>query len=235
MNAPAADLAKAPYPMGADQQIRQAAALLPWDLGVIRTLDMIRTQLFGDAEKAQRFAQEWAQCAVMADSREEIQNAKNNLAGLWEGAAFQQFDQYSGSVVVALNTNHAAVTAIGRTVGEFVQIVYDNYAAAIKFMGDCAADLAGLMGYGGLAVLTVYVPGVDLVTLGVFLTKLVDTLSAFVKNVNNLIVDAVSKVGTYKTSATSLLASANSFQVPSIPGGEVGHTSSWVPANRNAN
>lgn len=235
MNAPLADLAKAPYPMEADREIRQAAALVPWDLGVIKTLHLIRTQLFGDAEKAQRIAHEWAQCGVMADSREEIQNAKNNLAGLWEGAAFQQFDQYSGSVVVALNTNHSAVAGIGRTVGEFVEIIYDTYAAALKFMGDCAAELGGLMGYGGLMAATLLVPGVDLVTAGVFLTKLIDTLSSFVKNVNNLIVDAISKVGTYKTSATSLRASANSFQVPSIPGGEVGHTSSWVPANRNAN
>jgi hypothetical protein len=222
--------------MEADRQIRQAAAIARWETAPIKILDMIMNDLFpvGDAEKVERIAHEWAQCNVMAESREEIQNAKNNLTGRWEGAAFEQFDQYSGSIVVALNTNHSAVTAIGRTVGEFVQIIYDTYSAAIKFMGDCAAELVGLTGYGVVALLTFKVPGVNLVTGGVLVTKIMDTLSAFVKNVTTLVSDAISKVGTYKSSATSLRASANSFQVPSIPGGEVSHTSSWVPANRNS-
>jgi uncharacterized protein YukE len=226
--------AKAPYPEKADHEIRTAASFIPFDLGVVKTLDMIKTELFGNAEKAEHLSSEWTQCKDMSDSREEIQNAKNNLAGRWEGAAFEQFDQYSGSVVLALNNNHTALGNIGKTVGEFVQIVFDTYAAALKFMGSCAADLGGLTGYGGLAAATALIPGVDLVSAGVFLGKLVDTLQSFVKNVNDLVTNAVSQVGQYKTSATSLQASANSFQVPSIPGGEVGHTSSWIVANKKS-
>lgn len=228
-----ADLAKAPYPEHADQEVRKAASFVPWDLGVVRTLDMVKNELFGNAEKAEQLARQWAECTVMADSREDIQNAKTNLAGLWEGPAYQQFDQYTGSVVLTLNNDHATVTEVGKTLGDIVQVVYETYADAIRFVGNCAADLAGLGGYGVLAASTVAVPGVDLVTAGVFLTKLIDTLSAFVKNVDELVSASVSKVGTYKSSATSLQASANSFQAPSSPGGEVAHSASWVVADRN--
>lgn len=228
-----ADLARVPYPERADQEIRKAASFVPWDLGVVRTLDMIKNELFGDAEKAEQLARQWAQCTVMANSREEIQNAKTNLAGLWEGPAYQQFDQYAGSVVLTLNNDHAAVTEVGKTLGDIVQVVYDTYADAIRFVGNCAADLGGLGGYGLLAVSTAAVPGVDIVTAGVFLTKLIDTLSGFVKNVDDLVSASVSKVGNYKSSATSLQASANSFQMPSRPGGEVAHSASWLVAGRS--
>ncbi|QUH00449.1 hypothetical protein HUO13_06100 [Saccharopolyspora erythraea] len=75
-------------------------------LEALRVLEIINKQLFGDAEKARLLADEWAERSTMENSRVAVQDAKNNLAGLWEGPAFAQFDRYASNMVSILDTNH---------------------------------------------------------------------------------------------------------------------------------
>lgn len=236
MSAPLLNLQKMPYPEQADQQIRVYANAVPPYISnagkqAIRMLDLIKNETFGNADKVELLANEWAQCNVMSDSAREFQDATNNLVGYWEGPASQQYIQYSGSATATMNANQAAMHGVATTLANCVKTVYDTYSLALQYIGNCAGDIVGLGGYGVLAA----IPGVDIVSIPALIIKVVDTLSNFVKNVTSLVSGAVSQIGSYQSGDTSFLASGNSFRAPNEPGGELGHTNSWVVTNRKSN
>src|SRR5437016_10054698 len=139
---------KDPYPEQADQKIRQVASkfsVISSDAQqVIQTLDMIKNELLGNSEAAQRLAQDWTDCNVMSDSSKELQDAMHNLAGRWQGAAFQQYSAYSSDVVATLNNNQSTMGNIATALAHCVALVFSTYSSAIKLILNCAADLASL-------------------------------------------------------------------------------------------
>lgn len=229
-----------PYPMQADQQIRKYTNVVAPYIGpdtapkVIAQLDQIKNDLLGNIGDVSRIASELSRCAVMADSGNEIQSATNSLVGYWQGPASQQYTQYAGSLVSTMNSNQNVLTDIGKTLGDCLKTVYDTYAEAIRFIGNCAGDLAGLGGQGIVAALGQLIPGLDVLELSDFINKIIDILSDFVKNTADLLAQKYSLVGSYATSITSFLGSDKGFLVPSAPGEELGHTSSWVVVNRKS-
>lgn len=230
-------LSKAPYPEEADREIRKAAEifirLTPFgSVGVeaLRILEVINKQLFGDAEKAKLLAEQWAERSTMKDSREAVQDAKNNLAGLWEGPAFAQFDRYASNMVSILDTNHGVMKEMGTLLAGFVRIVFNTYASALTFMGQCAGEVVGI----GASAALLRVPGANIVAVADIIMRVVDALSSFVSNVTSLIADNVRSLGEHQATEVSLQALLSKFQSPATPGGEVGHTSSWVVVNRKS-
>jgi hypothetical protein len=115
------------------------------------------------------------------------------------------------------------------TLGTCVQTVHNTYATAIKFIAQCAGDLINLGIYGVLAA----IPVVDFVTGPMFVMKVIDKLTDFVKNVGGLIGDATTQIGSYKSSAISFATNANNFKQPEQLPDQVGNPGSWrvVPNN----
>jgi hypothetical protein len=227
MAAPVTSLpAKAPYPEDADRKIRAAARLVFYDAPV-QTLDLIKTQLFGSADRAEWKAQDWATSTVMSASRKEIQGAKDNLAAYWEGGAFNAFNSYASSVVGILDGNQSTMGNMSSVLGNCIVTVYQTYASAISLIGKCFADLCNVGGWVAIALATEEIPVVDVLTDAAALNKLIDALTSFVKNVTDLLSSATGQIGQYRAQGLSFQRYGSEFKIPESPGTAVGDVGGW--------
>ncbi|GAA0651346.1 hypothetical protein GCM10010174_88870 [Kutzneria viridogrisea] len=216
-----------PYPQDADNVIRPIARLA-FKTEVISLLDLIRDQLFGDADKVAAMAHQWAQNTAISDTRTELQTVKDVLGSYWQGAAYTQFNSYTTNIITTLDANQTVMANFATTLGNCAQVVQATYASAIKFIGQCAGALINL---GGLTA-SLFIPGVDLITTPVLVVKAMDKLEDFVKNVTTLIADAYNQIGTYRSSGISFAANATAFKVPeaiagSATGSVIGNARDW--------
>lgn len=219
-------LAKAPYPEDADHKIRTAAGLVFYDAPA-QTLDLIKTQLFGSADRAESKAQGWATSTVMSDSRTEIQTAKDNLSAYWEGGAFNSFNSYASSVVGILDGDQSTMGNVSSVLGNCIATVYQTYASAISFIGKCLADLFSAGAWVAVALATSEIPVVDVLTGAAALNKLIDVLTSFVKNVTDLLSSATGQIGQYRAQGLSFQRYGSEFKVPEQPGGSMGDVGGW--------
>lgn len=111
--------------------------------------------------------------------------------------------------------------------------VFSTYASAITLIGNTVANLANLGAWTAIAVATAEVPGLDLITATALADKIMDTLTAFIKDVTALVSGAVTQIGQYKSQGISFANQATQFQHPELLPGAVGHTGEWqVNPNR---
>lgn len=204
---------KPPYPQDADEKIRRAAKIVFYD-APIQTLDMIKTQLFGSSEKAEQIANDWGQNTVMNDSKTEINTAKDNLAAYWEGPAYNAFNSYAGNAVGVMDKDLATMGTIATTLGQSVATVYQTYASAITFIGNCAADLGKAGIYVLLAAGTIEIPILGEIDAALAAKQVLDALQSFVKNVTALISSATTQIGQYKSQGISFANLGQQFQNP---------------------
>lgn len=216
----------ATYPAQQDHEVRQAAIRVDYP-AVIDTLNDIRNELLGDYVRVAELANHWGQSGVMRLPREDIANAKINVAQYWAGSAHRGFDGWSGDIVGMLDRNELTMGNISIVLGEMGEEVVKTYADAIEFIGKCAGNLVGLGGYAALASGTSWIPGVNVLTTEALVTKIIDALSTFVIDVSGLIADSTERVGAYKTDGDALVVRANQFKAPVGLPREVGHPRSW--------
>lgn len=218
-------LTRAPYPHDSDAVVRQYGTL--YHPEAVTTLDAIQYQLFGNANKAYNFALTWGSNQVMSDDRTEIQTATNTLAAYWGGRAADQYNTFAGAAAGVMATNQQQIGYICNTLGDCVALVYDTYASAIKFIGQCAHDLTGIF----LAAALAPVPGVGEAAAAVIAIKV---LSDFVANVNQLLADAMSTMGGYAKEGTYFIGYASSYAAPAGGTDALGQTDAWTVKPENS-
>ncbi|WP_329068624.1 hypothetical protein [Amycolatopsis sp. NBC_01480] len=211
-----------PYPSDSDKKIREVAEKVNHP-DVIQMLDNIKNNLFGNAEKIELIAQGWASNTSMVDSRTEIQHATEKLSGYWSGPAYNQYSAYAADVTGAFDTDQSAIAAMGTTLGNCVSIVYNTYAAIVRFIGNTAADLVN----AAANVLITLIPGVGELEASNALQATIDILTGFIRNCTDLLSSAVEQFGQYKGTAIGFTASAAGFkQLTPLPD-QIGNPGSW--------
>lgn len=210
------------YPKDSDATVRQWASYLNYQ-SAIDTLDEIKDELFGNADQVDSLAYQWAQNQVMNNDQTNIQTATNNLAGNWQGPAYEQYTTFTSAVTSTLGQNQQAMGSIGNTLGNCVSIVYQTYASAINFIGSCAGALAPL----AVEAPWLAVPGVDIVDAGVMYQQASNALGQFVTNVSTLIGGAVTQIGQYKQDGVMFASASNSYKAPAAPGQLMGDPAKW--------
>lgn len=221
-----------PYPVGADLRIRRAADLVEYQ-AVIPMLNKLKNDLLGNAVRAEGLARQWAGDARMVDAKGDLNSMKYSLSRCWRGPAFNAFNQYTIDAVGIMDKNAAGFDKVATTLGSVTQIVYDTYAKAVTFIGNCAAALADLGLAAAVAFATAEVPGVNVLTSAAMLNKISATLVAFMKEVTALIAASITQMGQYKAQEVSFVSQANQFQIPeAVPNG-TNQPSQWqVNPNR---
>lgn len=208
-----------PYPVKSDKKIRHAAGIVEAE-AVVQMLTLIKTQFLGNEVRTEGLARQWATDARMVDAKGHLNSMKYSLARCWKGPAFTAFNQYTIDTVGIMDKNAGGMDKIATTMASLMQIVYDTYAKALTFIGNCAAALGNLGVQIGIAAATAVVPAVDVLTTAAVLNKISDTLAAFMKEMTTLIAGAATQMGQYKAQGISFVSQATQWQIPvAIPDG----------------
>ncbi|NBH05482.1 hypothetical protein GTY80_19775 [Amycolatopsis sp. SID8362] len=222
-------LIRQPYPVENDKLIRHWANEWYIDNGdAISTLNRIRDELFGNADQVHALAEQWAANTVIASGKQSITTATTNLAGYWQGPAAESFGSWVGSngggVLSVFESNGAAMTDIGTTLGNCAAEVYNTYGNAINAIGQCAGALAGI----ATDVAFNLVPGLNVLADIDIVDKVSSALDTFVTAVAGFIADAVKQIGAYKAQGVTVTAAANyGFTAVPPPGALVGYPDKW--------
>lgn len=229
MTGDAQALIRQPYPVENDKLIRKWAQ--DWRIDnddAVSTLNRIRDELFGSADQVHALAEQWATNTVMSSGKQSITTATTNLAGYWQGPAAESFNVWVGSngggVLSVFESNSAAMTDVGTTLGNCAAEVYNTYGNAIDAIGQCAGALAGLVTDLAFAA----VPGLDLIAGIDVVDKVSDALDTFVTAVGGFIAEAVKQIGAYKAQGVTVTAAANNgFTAVPPPGTLLGVPDKW--------
>jgi hypothetical protein len=221
-----------PYPTSSDAKIRRAAQLAQYEAPV-KALDTIKNELLGNAVRAEGLARSWADDATMTEAKGHLNSMKYALSSYWRGPAFNAFNAYTIDAVGIMDKDLAVMGTVATTLGSAVTTVYDTYAKALTFIGNCAAAITNLGLAIGIAFATAEVPVVNVLTSSAVLNKISDTLAAFVKEVTALIAAAITQMGQYKAQGISFVSQGTQFQRPEPIPTAVSHTGQWqVNPNR---
>lgn len=215
-----------PYPHDTDKKIRDTAAYVQYD-AVAQILDMIRDDLCGNAARAEGLANDWGLNATMNDAKVDLNDMRNNLASYWRGPAFNAFNLYSANAAGVMDKDLAVMGDVSKTLGTAISTVYDTYASAIKFMGNCVASLSSAGIWAVIAVATIPIPGVDVLTASAAVNKTIEVLTNFIKDVTALVSDATTQIGKYKSEGVSFANQGTQFQHPEPLPSSAGHTGEW--------
>lgn len=196
---------------------------------VIDLLKIIATEVLGDAFVVYDRAQAFARNESFELAGKDMQAAAQQVAGVWSGYGHAQFDKHAGSVVSALGANQNAVRAFADTLLQAAATVVHVYADLVDFVGQCAANLAGLGGKIAIALVTSGVPVLNLLTLDEVLSTITDAFSTFMSDATTLIANGVRTVGDLMSQAVSFDKAAASFEeIPALgSGGRIGDPKYW--------
>ncbi|TDP97044.1 hypothetical protein [Labedaea rhizosphaerae] len=198
------DKQKAPWPTDNAGKVHDAATKHHHQ-GALDMLKLIRNDLFGDADRCEELAVWWGESYYMTSCRDSVNESRENLIAYWQGGAFDSYSTYAINTTATFDRNEGALNEIAGVMTNCVGIVYDTYKMAIKFIGDCAHDLADAgIGLGEAIIFGPLAPA----KAGIEVMK---ALNNFVHNVNNLIADAVQQMGQYRENGIFLARQANDF------------------------
>lgn len=201
----------------------------------VHYLDVIEHQIYGNIPKIVTLGGHWAAEKPSSDAHADdmsvlatdISGATGTLAAYWEGAAYDAYQQYASTVSTTLKTDGQVMGQISAGLGECARIVYDTYSMMLTAVGNCAADLVGLNASNILYAIGDAIPGVDLVTISMQISKVISTLEDFVKQATNLIAGAVKEFGDSTKTALAFGASAAQFVAPPGVSSSLGQAGSW--------
>ncbi|WP_329072404.1 hypothetical protein [Amycolatopsis sp. NBC_01480] len=219
---------KPAYPEDNDKTIRDWAGLpLIGDQNAIDTLNLIKNQLFGDADKVWALGKTWSAYTTLGSEIYTIQEATNNLASDWTGDAKTQFDTFNGNVLTVLGKDQGVMTQMGVALATCAGQVYTTYANAINDMKDCANALVKAAAGAGLS----WIPVVGEVLDVAVVDELWNALNSFVTGVETLISQSIAQYGQYKQSAMSFIGQADLFSAIAAPGSKMGSSEFWTPTS----
>lgn len=222
-------LTRQPYPADNDKLVRHWAQM-PFigNDDAVSTLNRIRDEWFGNADLVHALAEQWASDPVMSSGKQTITIATTNLAGYWQGPAAESFNTWVGlngaGVLSVFESNGAAMTDIGTTLGNCAAEVYNTYGSAISAIGQCAGALSGIVTDLALTPLPVIGEIADIDAVD----SISNALDTFVNAVAGFIADAVKQIGAYKAQGVTLTAAANNgFTAVPPPGTLLGEPDKW--------
>jgi len=215
-----------PYPEESDEMIRQVAHLV-FDNAAVKALDTIRNELLGNIERAAQVADAWARNETMNNAKLEVNAMRDDLASYWKGPAYNAFSLYAGNVVGVIDKDLALMGTMSTTMGTAVTTVYNTYSSAIALIGKCAISLGSFQIWGMIGAASALIPGVDVITTGALIYKIVDVLEDFAKAANDLISSAVTQIGQYKAQGLAFTNLAAQFQQPEKLPEATNHLGEW--------
>lgn len=175
---------------------------------MVRLLSDIK-KLLGDYTDVRDIALDWADVSnVPMDIREDLRDRVGVLDDYWEGVAFDSFKGHLDQTNEALKDTHNKIVTIAKTLAGAISLVFDTWAAAIKFLASCATALVG-----------VWNPD-----------KILGALKELAGNISTLVSDAIKTMGNYVEDLTSLKIDAVTF--PTLPDNpetldSAGNTDGW--------
>jgi hypothetical protein len=102
--------------------------------------------ILGDPALAIETATAWANAAAVPPAiKEYLNNQKILLSSYWEGGAHDAFVGHLDAVLAGMDETAAKLYSLAERIADSYTLVMDTYESAITFLGDCAANLIGLM------------------------------------------------------------------------------------------
>lgn len=197
------------YPEEADKILRSLADKV--NKGEVKEkLDYVKKML-GDFGKVQRIADTWAKDSTMNDAKLELDQARQDLTGYWQGRAFDAFNTHMINVSGVHNTNQASILGLGNSLSQCITAIFEAYKSALTLIVGAAADAISLGLVGGLAIGGIFTPN-DVAS------KAIDLLNNFIKNVGGVINGVITAVRGLKDQSVYMTGVATQFQnLPETP------------------
>lgn len=198
------------YPEDADATLRKLAAAVGLLPEVGEKLDYVKKML-GDFGKVQRIADTWARDATMNDAKLEIDQARQDLTGYWEGVAFNAFNTHAINTSGVHNTNQSVLQGLGNSLTSCLTAIFEAYKSGLTLIFNTAADALALGVVGGLT------------SIGVFTStdaahKAVELLQNLIKNIGGVVNGVITTVRALKDQSVYLTGLATQFQnLPESP------------------
>jgi hypothetical protein len=105
----------------------------------------IMKAILGDPRRAMDTALAWAEAAaVPLTIKEDLNGRKIVLSSYWSGGAHDAFAGHLDALLAGMDTASAKMTVMAKTIAGSFSHVMDTYEAAVAYLGDCVANLAGL-------------------------------------------------------------------------------------------
>jgi hypothetical protein len=197
---------KAEWPSAEANKVLGDAIMVGHD-SAVRTVGIIRDELFGNASKMEDLAHAWGRDKTMTSSKDEIDKALRNMSAYWQGGGFTAFRGYSKDISGYMDENEGIMNRISGIMGDCIELVYDTYANALELIAKCAHSLTSL----SIADL---VPGAGQIL------KIMDVLNDFVKAWSELFAASVRQMGQLMNKKTTLETLAGDFRGLTAPGSD---------------
>ncbi|KZB79394.1 hypothetical protein [Amycolatopsis regifaucium] len=191
---------KAEWPENSAKKVQEAAEEHEHK-GALDTLFMIRDLLFGNADRMEELAVWWGQAWYMVDSETAIDDSRNNLAAYWQGGGYDSYNTYAINATKRISRNEGVFNEIAGTMESCIDIVYETYADAIKFISECANQIADATSN--------FLE--DLINPFGEAGNIIRVLNGFVQAISDLVEDSVRKMGDLRQMGVFLARQANDF------------------------
>ncbi|MFL6120068.1 hypothetical protein [Actinophytocola sp.] len=221
--------------------LRDIAGFLQMD-DVIHQLEVVQHQIYGNVPRIVELGENWAakkpsgsDAKKLGDLATDITGAATNLASYWEGSAYDAYQKYATATVTTLTTDGKAMDSMSTGLGNCAKIIYDTYSQMLTTIGNIAADLTGLNVTNFLFAASMAIPGVDLITAGAEVNKIISTLEDFVRQIAGLIAGAVKLFGDSIKTALAFDTFGSDFVAPPAVPTSFAEGSSWQVKQRPDN
>lgn len=218
-----------PIPVGADESqfpYSSAATVNMWAYRAGNALardllDKIRDWM-GHPEKVKSLALTWSPGAshLIADAKQGVMSAREDLKAYWEGAAFGAFSAYIDHVVKVVDDTYAVMTGMSDLMLKLRETITKTYQAGITFIGKCAQAILD-------AGATLAQQWKNL--WGGVCEAILQALSDFVGAVTELANNVQTIIFEYARTTVELERKAAELRIPDPIPSAVGETGNWAP------
>src|SRR5262245_40580460 len=212
---------KPEWPEHAANVIKEVAGIVGHN-DAVKAVVKVQDEIYGDIPRIVTLARHWGdkksssdtKALKMADLATHLSLQSGNLGNYWTGNAYTAYKSYATSIVGILGTDGKVMDQFATSLGICADIVFNTYSKALSTIANVGAGLLGMNVTNVLFGLTWEIPGVDLVTGGVAVAKIIDTLEDFVKQIGDLIAAAIKLCGEAAKAGIDFSTSAGQFTAP---------------------
>ncbi|CAM3361391.1 WXG100 family type VII secretion target [Kibdelosporangium persicum] len=114
-------------------------------VAVVSDAIQIIKDILGDPRLVMDTALAWGTAAAVPTTiKQDLTDRKNVLISYWEGGAHDAFTGHLDAILAGMDTASAKMTEMAKTIAGAYTHVMNTYETGISYLGDCAANLAGL-------------------------------------------------------------------------------------------
>lgn len=190
-----------------------------------RTVEEIRDFLGGNPGRMQELADGWNAIEAVLTQQTDIEQGNVELAGTWEGAAFESFDRYVGTVAGAMDSTSNAMGEMSVLLSDMIVKINETFQALIDLVADCARDLLETVTDLNEAILGGLTGGRSLMLAAI------RVLGQFVTNAAKLVGTAMTTVAEYQHAAQNIEINIRKVKVPQPMSASAGPAGEWAPVN----